>query len=160
MNDILIPLAAVSTGISVTCATLYFVYALQMVKIETSEDEEAKELPLIFRLFMPFTPNFISMARHETFDNAREPLNEKIVMAGYENIIDADSFIALKFVITIFGALSAVLIMFSGKPVMGIIFLLVLYIYPDVWLKKTIQKRHLSIQRALPNFLDLLTLSV
>jgi tight adherence protein C len=35
-----------------------------------------------------------------------------------------------------------------------------MYIYPDVWLKKTIQKRHLSIQRALPNVLDLLTLSV
>jgi tight adherence protein C len=33
-------------------------------------------------------------------------------------------------------------------------------VYPDLWLKRTLQARHRSIQRALPFVLDLLTLSV
>jgi tight adherence protein C len=36
----------------------------------------------------------------------------------------------------------------------------VLYIWPGVWLRKSISRRHLQIQKALPNVLDLLTLSV
>ena len=160
MNDLLIPLASLSTFISVTCALLYIMYALQTVKVERQAGEEIKELPVLFRLFMPFTPNFLSIARNSSFDASREPLNEKIIMAGYENVIDADRFIALKFVMTIFAALAAAGIIASGKPALGIMLLMGLYIYPDVWLRKTIQKRHLSIQRALPNVLDLLTLSV
>jgi tight adherence protein C len=160
MSDLYIPLIALFTGISVTCTILYFVYALQLIKIEKQNSEEIRELPLLFKLLMPFTPNFISIAKHNTFDTSRDPLNEKIVMAGYENVIDADQFIALKFVITIFASIAAAAIIVSGKPMLGVIFLLLLYIYPDVWLKKTVKQRHLSIQRALPNVLDLLTLSV
>jgi tight adherence protein C len=160
MNDLYIPLISLFTGISVSCTILYFIYTLQLVQIEKQDDEEIKELPLMFKLFMPFTPNFRSISKHNAFDASRGPLNEKIVMAGYENVIDADKFIALKFVITIFAVIIATAIIISGKPVGGVLLLLVMYIYPDVWLKKTIQKRHLSIQRALPNVLDLLTLSV
>ncbi len=160
MNNILIPLTTLATGISVTCAILYFISTMENIKVEKQENEEIKELPIILKLFMPLTPNFMAIARHNTFEASRTPLNEKITMAGYENVIDAERFIALKLALSTFATIIAIAVVVSGKPILGVILLLVLYIYPDVWLKKTIQKRHISIQRALPNVLDLLTLSV
>lgn len=160
MEELLIPLAAICTGISVSCILMYLIYALYSVKIEKQDEEIVKELPILLRIFMPLTPNFLGVARHDTFSSTRGPLDEKIVMAGYEGVINAERFIALKFIITIFGIICFLLITFAGKPLPGIILLAGLYIYPDAWLKKTIQKRHLAIQRALPNVLDLLTLSV
>ena len=160
MENLYIPLAALCTGIASTCAALYILILFQALQIEKNEDEEVRELPVTLRIFMPFTPNFMGFARADMFNNSRTPLNEKIVMAGYENAIDADRFIALRFVITIFGILCAIPVMYAGNPLLGIVILFLLYIYPGVWLKKTIEERHRSIQRALPNVLDLLTLSV
>ena len=160
MNDFLIPLASISTFIAVTSAILYVSYLIEEVKVEKDTDREIKELPLLLRIFMPLTPNFLPLAKHSTFDERREPLNEKIIMAGYEGVIDADRFIALRFVVILFALLIALTFTISGEPMPGAILLASLSIYPDVWLKKTIQKRHLAIQRALPNVLDLLTLSV
>jgi tight adherence protein C len=47
-----------------------------------------------------------------------------------------------------------------GNLLLGIMLLFCLYIYPGAWLKAVVKKRHLEIMKALPNVLDLLTLSV
>ena len=160
MKDFDILITSVCVGISATCATMYIIYALMEVKIEKQDGEEVRELPATLRLFMPFIPNFMSIARGPSFDATRESLDAKIIMAGYENAIDGTQFIALKFVMATAGIIFGTLVIISGKPLFGVLMILLPYVYPDVWLKKTIQKRHLSIQRALPNVLDLLTLSV
>ena len=159
MTESYMLLTALCTGISITCAMIYFIETLQAVKLE-AQDEEVKELPVLLRIFMPLTPNFLPLARSQLFRDSHKQLNEKIVMAGYENVIDAERYIALRCIITIFGLLIGVTMMASGKVLPGIILCLLLYAYPALWLKATIQKRHLAIQRALPNVLDLLTLSV
>ena len=160
MRDFDLAITAVCAGVSAACAALYIIYALMEVKVEKQDGEEVRELPITLRLFMPLIPNFISIAKNQSFDQTRKTLDEKIIMAGYENAIDGTQFIALKFVMTTAGVIAGILIIISGKPLFGVLMILLPYVYPDVWLKTTIQKRHLSIQRALPNVLDLLTLSV
>ena len=160
MNNSLVILASFSTWASVTCLILYIASVIESVKIEKSDEETARALPLFFRLFMPLTPNFTSLAKRESFDNTRKTLQEKIIMAGFENVIDAEHFIALRFVMGIFGALCFLLVTVAGKPIPGVIIFAAFYFWPTVWLHKTVEKRHREIQRALPNVLDLLTLSV
>lgn len=158
-TDFLAPLCA---GVSVSCTFMYIIYVLEQVQVEkqSGDAQEKRELPILLKLFLPLTPNVLPMARHESFDTYRSQVNEQIQMAGYDNTTDADHFIALRILVTIFGVLTCIALSITGKPLYGVIMVLVFYIYPQTWLKKTIAKRHLAIQKALPNVLDLLTLSV
>ncbi len=160
MDNIIMMSGVFCSGVSAGCFVLYILYALSSVQVEKQEDEEIRELPLMLRLFMPLASNFLMIARHDSFNASRGPLNEKIIMAGYENVIDADKFVALRCAMTLFGIICFIGITLTGQPLLGVLILLCIYVYPQVWLKKTIQNRHRSIQRALPNVLDLLTLSV
>ena len=158
ISNILAPLCA---GISASSILLYFIFVLELVQVEKKEDQrELRELPILFKVFMPFTPTFISFAKHESFDSLRKRLTEQLMMAGYDNTIDANHFIALHFLTTGFGILTCVGFSILKHPLYGFVVLLLMFMYPQTWLKKTIQKRHLSIQKALPNVLDLLTLSI
>lgn len=159
ITDFLAPLCA---GISVSCTFLYIIYVLERVQVEKqSRDEfEKRELPILLKLFMPFTPNVMGIVKNESFDTYRSRVNEQILMAGYDNTIDADHFIALRVLVSIFGVIACIGLSIGGEPLYGVIILLVFYIYPQTWLRKTIAKRHIAIQKALPNVLDLLTLSV
>ena len=159
ISTVFAPLCA---GISVFCIVLYIVYVMEQVQLEkqAGDKTETRELPIFFKLFMPLTPNAMPIAKHESFDSYRGQVQEKILMAGYDNTIDADHFIALRVLITFFGILVCIGVSLLGQPLYGLIMLMVLFIMPQAWLKKTIEKRHLAIQKALPNVLDLLTLSV
>jgi len=153
-------LAAACTGISVGCVAYYFLEIAATMKIETEHEEETRQLPVLLRLFLPFAPNLLPIARNSSFDMTRTQLREKIIMAGYENAIDADTFIAIRMLISAFGIVAFGALTLAGNPLPGMVLGAALHFYPQVWLKKTIDNRHRSIQRALPNVLDLLTLSV
>ena len=56
------------------------------------------------------------------------------MQGGFEGLISGEEFVALQ--------------------------LMLLWVIPDLWLSAAVRRRHLSIQRALPFVLDLLTLSV
>jgi tight adherence protein C len=159
ISTVFAPLCA---GISVFCIVLYVVYAMEQIQVDSQAGNkpERRELPVLLKLFMPLTPNAIPIAKHESFDSYRGQVNEQILMAGYDNTIDADHFIALRVIVSFFGVLTCIGISMAGEPLYGLVVLLLLFIYPQAWLKKTIAKRHLAIQKALPNLLDLLTLSV
>ena len=159
VTDFLAPLCA---GISVSCTFLYIIYVVEQVQLEkqAGDEYEKRQLPVLFKLFMPFTPNVMGIARSDSFTNYRKRVHDEILMAGYDNTTDADHFIAIHILLTGFGILVCIGLSFAGEPLYGFIMLLVFYIYPHAWLKKTIAKRHLAIQKALPNVLDLLTLSV
>ncbi|MBN1865042.1 MAG: type II secretion system F family protein [Victivallales bacterium] len=150
-------------AISVSCAFLYIVDALQKVQIDkTSSDEiETGTIPVLFKIFMPFTPNAMPIARGESFAEYRKEAAKQLLMAGYDGtVLDSHRFLALRILFTFTGIICGAGFIFAGKPIYGLLLLFVLYIYPQTWLRKTIAKRHLSIQKALPNVLDLLTLSV
>ena len=153
--------AAVAAGISVTCLTLLLFELLQGIEVDRKLGTNApKRLPLLLRLFMPFAPNFRFIATWDSLTTTRRQTEEKIAMAGYSEAVSADDYIAVRSLMGIFGALLMLFCLFSGKITVGFILLGCFLFYPQAWLNSVIKKRHLEILKALPNVLDLLTLSV
>ena len=95
---------------------------------------QERSIPLLFKLLLPLAPNFARLVRRPAFVMAVKRSDSLLVQAGMEGLISGEEFVALK--------------------------LMLLWVFPDIWLYGAVRKRHLSIQRALPFVLDLLTLSV
>ena len=131
-----------------------------------------RSLPLVFRMLLPFVPNLAGFASRPSFARARQTANEMIVAAGMEGLLSGTEFVALKFLVPLTCGsawLALVLLLgalmpespFAGNGIVfGMAGFLLFYAYPLLWLRGTLKRRHLSIMRALPFVLDLLTLSV
>lgn len=161
--DTLITLvAALSAGIALTCLLLLLFNLLQRVKVEDiSYDYEIKKsLPILIRMAMPLISNVRFIARGSGFTQVREQTREQLFMAGYGDSISDVDFLSVKLLFGLLGVAALVFCVVFGRPWFGIVLLVALPIYPGAWLKKTIKQRHHEIVRALPNVLDLLTLSV
>jgi tight adherence protein C len=152
---------AVCAGIS-ACFFLYlFLNMLKEISIEKKMSYEVrKRLPIIFKLALPFAINVRFIARHHNFETWREQTEKQLAMAGYSDTINAVDFISIRIILTLYGAIILVLCIAQQNTMIGLILLVILVIYPTVWIKKVIQSRHAEILSALPNVLDLLTLSV
>lgn len=152
---------ALCAGIS---ACLFLFIALKMfqqITIEKSMSTEVrKSLPIIFKLALLFIPNVRFIARNSSFKSVREQTEKQLLMAGYGDTINAVDFISMRIILAIFGAIVMVICIPQQRPLIGMILLVIMVIYPPVWLRKVIQNRHAEILSALPNVLDLLTLSV
>lgn len=152
---------AVCAGISVCLFLLLALRMFQQISIEKKMDYEIRRsLPIIFRLALPFAVNVRFIVRHPSFKSVREHTERELMMAGYADTVDAVNFIAMRIILGIFGAILLVLCVFRQHPIVGLLLLVITIIYPPVWLRKVIQARHAEILKALPNVLDLLTLSV
>jgi tight adherence protein C len=134
---------------------------------------QVRSLPLVFRMLLPLTPNFRRLFATPSLQGIRAAVRRAIVAAGFEGLITADEFLAIRILFpTLFGLLlwmplvRVVVAVSQGTPLAGMQFsltllgLLWLVLYPGLWLKRALQARHKSIQRSLPFTLDLLTLSV
>ncbi len=95
---------------------------------------QARSIPILFRALLPFAPNFTRLVRRPLFAITITHADARLVQAGFEGLLTGEEFVALK--------------------------LMLLWIVPDLWLYDARKRRHLSIQKALPFVLDLLTLSV
>ena len=128
--------SAVFWAAAAAAAAVYVLRVAGEVTYVTLADgrREAREIPLLIKLVLPLTPNFFALTRRPVFNAARESAAVKLVQGGFEGLIGADEFLALK--------------------------LMLGWVFPDIWLNLAIKRRHLSIQRALPFVLDILTLSV
>ena len=95
---------------------------------------QERSLPVLFKALLPFAPNFYGIVRKPFFAPAVESANIRLVQGGFEGLLSGEEFVALQ--------------------------LMLLWIFPDLWLYSAVRKRHFSIQKSLPFVLDLLTLSV
>lgn len=93
-----------------------------------------RSIPLLFKILLPFAPNFYRLVNGKTFADSRKKYSSLLIQAGCEGIIRPEEFLAIKIMLG--------------------------WIFPDLWLYRTIKARHLSIMKALPFVLDILTLSV
>ena len=137
---------------------------------------QERSLPLTVRIVLPFcalVPHFITEG--PALEESRNRINRRLVSGGYEGLIQPHEIIAMRVLMPLgLGVLCCVMLYFSfpympeniGEGLIKrqyIIFSIVLILFgfiPDSWLKKSVQRRHRSIERALPFVLDLLTLSV
>ena len=95
---------------------------------------QARAIPVLFKLLLPFAPNFYPLVRKPCFRTSVEQADALLIQGGFEGLVSGEEFMALR--------------------------LMLLWIVPDLWLYGAVRRRHLSIQKSLPFVLDLLTLSV
>ena len=131
-----------------------------------------RKLPLVFRLLLPFVPNLAKIVSLPSFAAARSAADWMIVACGLEGLLSGAEFVALKVLVPLVcGSAFALVVLslcalvpdsfLSGNCILLILMgFLYFYIYPLLWLRKSLKRRHESIMRSLPFVLDLLTLSV
>ena len=161
MDQLFMLLASIFAGLcaaSVVLLTAEMLSAIDVEKVQFGED--ARHIPVLFRIFLPFTPNFRGICASDALAGHMEKLREQLAMAGYEQAMTAEQFMTVRFLLAGVGVVFTILLFVGNNPLAGILALLCTVFYPQVWLRGTIAKRHLQILKALPNVLDLLTLSV
>jgi len=152
----------------------YCAYTARQITYVTLADGRRKErcLPLAFRLLLPLAPNVTPIFRKAFFVRRRSIVSGQITTAGYEDLIAAEEFLALRvlfplllgsaWILFINGAMAVgrIEILTKLRPALIALGVLWMFIYPSAWLHQAIKLRHNEIRRALPFVLDLLTLSV
>ncbi len=146
-------------------------YATQITYVTLADGrQQARSLPLLFRLLLPFTHNLAPLLKHKVFQGSMRMVSWQLIAAGYEGLLSAREFLALRFLVPITVGLLLLLIliplgaffpMFTSDLffpwLLGTMFAVV---WPLRWLRQARKARATSILRALPFVLDLLTLSV
>lgn len=133
---------------------------------------QARSLPLVFKLLLPFVGNLDRLVSRPMFARQIALADEMLLSAGFEGVLNGREFVALKILVPIvLGTFWCVLILILGAVMpdslvdsgcvplcfMGVA---LFYLKPMLWLRKALKARHLSIMKALPFVLDILTLSV
>ena len=159
MSNLLSLITAICAGLCVTLTSWLIMTGSARIKLEKNR-EYFKPIPLLFRLAMPFLPVFRPAATSKMMAFFKETDLARLQMAGYDEVITPQDFAGLR---VIFFA-DALFILFlgatGGNMMMCVIVATLFMFFPTMWLSGVIKKRHTSIMKALPNVLDLLTLSV
>ncbi len=165
---------AILWAIAATGLAWYCVRIAQQITYVTLADgrRQTRLLPLVFRLLLPLAQNFRPLFGRPTFARVRERLDRRLVAAGFEGLLTPEEFLSLCCLTPlIFGfflwipfiriaAEASPRVLGNAAPLLYPLGLVLLALYPGLWLRRVLAARHRSIQRALPFVLDLLTLSV
>ena len=130
-----------------------------------------RAIPLLYRALLPFVGNFDALVARPAMAQQVEAADSMLVSAGMEGLLTGREFVALKFLLPIVTAPLALLAAVGLSPILpesmsssawmiAVMLTLYSYVQPLVWLRGTLKRRHLSIQKSLPFVLDILTLSV
>lgn len=164
MDNLFQLLACISAGIATFSVVLIFSDMFSSLRLEKEENQQTEEgkknIPLLFRIFLPLAPNTYPIVRSDLLRPQLEQAETQLSMAGYDQTLSAERYLGLRIILGIFGFVFTILLFLAQQPAAGLLAILLFILYPGVWLKSIIRKRHLSILKALPNLLDLLTLSV
>jgi len=155
-------MASVSAGIAVFCISCLIIDAMQDINMEkVDKDETVIALPPSFKILLHFTGNVTPLTKSGFLASMSAKAQSRLLMAGYDSsTISGEEFIGIRIILFIFGVLIAAICFVIVAPLIGLVIFTMLMLYPMLWLTLAIKKRHLEIQKALPNVLDLLTLSV
>lgn len=94
-------------------------------------------------------------------DGYRRFMTAKIIESGREDYADFSQFMSLKAKLAVFGAIPALLVcLYFGYWIAGIGFVAVLFFIPDISLWSQASERQEKIEDELPDFLDVLAVTV
>jgi tight adherence protein C len=161
-NSWMLSVAAVSTGLCI----FFFVLTVYYLKSMVQEDDRAYMDPLPFglRIIWPFIQIisyfFCSLLPYEWM----ERIEKRLQHTGVSYLLTAEQFVALRIISTfsgfIFGLILNVALKESGQPVYVLITALLGFFLPDIWLNDTRKRRELAVIRAMPVYLDFITMAV
>ena len=129
----------------------------------TTRDQQLSQ-PFAERALAPVVLVLGRVARRFTPVGYLENVQRKMIYAGNPGNVDATSFVLIKVLLAIAGIVAAWfirdsadgmlrLLVIFGPPLLG-------FFGPDAWLQRHIDERKLAMQKALPDTLDLLVISV
>ncbi|GAC1310252.1 MAG: type II secretion system F family protein [Acidimicrobiales bacterium] len=134
-------------------------------KVENVRDQEMLA-PLSERLFAPALGGLTALGRRFTPVGYVDNTKKKLLITGKAQPDDLDRFLAVR-VLTILAIIPAIYFWFNFVSLKGkafyftlLLVILALVLGPDAVLNRKKEERQLIIRRALPDILDLLTISV
>lgn len=155
---------------AVALGAWYVASCAQEIRYATLSDGRKAErsIPLVYRTLLPFVENVRPLLSRPSCARAAADAQTSLVSAGFEGVLSGEEFVALKILMAILALPLALLVGVLASPVLSwrvAVFLASLVLLfalcqPSLWLRGAVKARHLSIQRALPFVLDVLTLSV
>lgn len=159
--DVLTLTAALCAGVAGTCFLILIFQLLGNVDVDTNAvKEKPRYFPLWFRLLLILEPSTRKLVQSKGFDRARTEAEQKIGAAGLDEVLTVEQYLGLCILSPITGLLIMFCLISMGFGGLGILLAALLALWPTLWLKASVAKRHMEILKALPNLLDLLTLSV
>lgn len=161
MDTILLYSVAISVGISIS---LVMVSAYLFNSVIPEDDRKHMDpLPPLLKLIWPLVRIFSYYIASNLSLDMLTKLDKRLQKTGVSYLMNAEEFIAVRIVSAIFQMLAAVLIMDVLQkhnilwPLGGLVFG---YYFPEIWLNDTRKKREKNITKALPAFLDFISMSV
>jgi tight adherence protein C len=134
--------------------------AVSLEEIELSQ-------PFTVRVVMPLMRRLGEISSRFTPQRVLEQARQKLELAGNPGRMDASTFLVLRFVAAVlFGGLIFLLSLFSKqfstptKLLMVLVFTVLGYFFPDLWIRSKINSRQKQVRKAMPDALDLLTICV
>lgn len=101
---------------------------------------------------------FAKVIKEKTSGRLHAKLSHQLIMAGNPGNLQPAEFIALKIIICLLAAIAGIIIRLSLLNF--VLITAVAWLIPDIYIKQLIKKRQLAIGLAMPDVLDLLTVSV
>jgi len=154
------------------CLACYVSSVAKEVTYVTLADGRRQErsIPILYRMLLPFVDNLRPLVGRRMFEKQVAAAETMLVSAGFEGLLSGVEFVSLKILLPIvIGPVFCLMALALGvlAPDAGgsvglfaLAGVAIAYVQPIMWLRGTIKRRHLSIQKSLPFVLDLLTLSV
>ena len=142
--------------------------ATQRGDVVSSLEQIEMQQPFSQRVILPFLRWVGEASTRFTPQKALEDITRKLELAGNPGRVDAGTFLASRFVIaTIFGGLLLLVSVLApnkwalGQTVLVVLIFTVLgFFFPQLWLQGRINARQKDIRKAMPDALDLLTICV
>lgn len=142
--------------------------ATQRGDVVTSLEQIEMQQPFTQRVIVPLLQRIGDISSSFTPQKVLEDTTRKLEIAGNPGRIDAATFLASRFVVAVFfGAILLMVGLFSPTHwplaqtfLVVVIFTLVGFFFPQLWLQSRINSRQREIRKAMPDALDLLTICV
>lgn len=132
----------------------------------TITEKKEEVVPSFFeRVVLPFFRCIAYVVKRIGPKGIIESSKHKLELAGILETVGVDIYLAIKFLfptgfLFLFILISVLLDLPSIVNVMLVVLILLSYFFPDLYLRSKIKTRQEKIRKALPNALDLLTISV
>jgi tight adherence protein C len=153
--------SALATGLCVTLAILFMttLYSLIDQEDRTYMDPLSWKLRLIWPLIQIIANFFCVFLPYEIMERTEE----RLMRTGVSYLMNAEQFIALQILSAIATPILALFIMLSldnFQPIWLVVAPILGFLFPNLWLNDTRQRRESAVIRALPVYLDFITMCV
>jgi tight adherence protein C len=131
-----------------------------------SLEELEFEQPLSERFFRPILQQLSRLVSRNTPTNVMESAQKRLLHGGNPNNLTVADFMGIKGLVSaLLAALGVVISFLSGSGILfGVVLVIVLgtigFLLPDFWLGSKVRQRRNNLLRALPDAIDLLSISV